>query len=232
MEGDVDMKNFFKVFVIVIIALLSVGCKEEYSLNYILHQTDNLSIYEVEGKKYVESAEPTNYVKIDVDKYGIIIAELYPEIAPITVNNFKSLISKNFYKNFIFHRVIKDFMIQTGDPNGDGTGGSSEEIKGEFSANGVINDISHVRGTLSMARQGNYPYPETEETMNSASSQFFIVHANSPHLDGQYAAFGSVVNGMDVVDIVATVSTDSADKPFVDQSLNSIRFVKEYEVSE
>ena len=220
------MKKFFKVFVIVIIALLSVGCKEEYSLNYILHQTDNLSIYEVEGKKYVESAEPTNYVKIDVDKYGIIIAELYPEIAPITVNNFKSLISKNFYKNFIFHRVIKDFMIQTGDPNGDGTGGSSEEIKGEFSANGVINDISHVRGTLSMARRG--AVPETEETLNSASSQFFIVHADSTFLDGNYAAFGSVIHGMDVVDIIANVSTDNFDKPVIDQKLNSIVFVKEY----
>lgn len=220
------MKNILKILVVAIISLLVVGCKEEYSLNYILHQTDNLSIYEIEGKKYVETTEATNYVKLDVDKYGIIIAELYPEIAPITVKNFKELISKNFYNNFIFHRVIKDFMIQTGDPNGDGTGGSSEEIKGEFSANGVINDLSHVRGTLSMARRG--AVPETEETLNSASSQFFIVHADSTHLDGNYAAFGSVIHGMDVVDIIANVSTDSYDKPVIDQILNNITFVKEY----
>ena len=200
--------------------------KSEKVRNYITGEL------EIEGKKYVETTEETNLVKIDIGNYGIVVAELYPEIAPITVANFKKLVGQKFYDNLIFHRVIEDFMIQTGDPMGNGTGGSSETIKGEFSINGVINDISHVRGTLSMARQGNYPYPETEETMNSASSQFFIVHADSPHLDGQYAAFGSVVNGMDVVDIVATVSTDSADKPFIDQVLNSIRFVKEYEVSE
>ena len=220
------MKNIFKILVVTFVAFLLVGCKEKYSLNYILHQVEDLSVYEIDGKKYVETTEKSNYVKIDVEKYGIIIAELYPEIAPITVNNFQELISKNFYKDFIFHRVIKDFMIQTGDPNGNGTGGSSQEIKGEFSANGVINDLSHVRGTLSMARRGSYP--ETEQTLNSASSQFFIVHADSTFLDGNYAAFGSVIHGMDVVDIIASVSTDDNDKPLVDQKLNSIVFVKEY----
>ena len=226
------MKNFIKVLLLSTFIFCLCGCGNDYELNYNLIKQGDTSIYEIEGKKYVETTEETNLVKIDIGNYGIVVAELYPEIAPITVANFKKLVGQKFYDNLIFHRVIEDFMIQTGDPNGNGTGGSSETIKGEFSINGVINDISHVRGTLSMARQGNYPYPETEETMNSASSQFFIVHADSPHLDGQYAAFGSVVNGMDVVDIVATVSTDSADKPFIDQVLNSIRFVKEYEVSE
>ena len=121
---------------------------------------------------------------------------------------------------------FEDFMIQTGDPKGNGTGGSKENIKGEFAANNVINDLSHVRGTLSMARRGSNP--ETEETMNSASSQFFIVHKDSTFLDGNYAAFGMVIHGMDVVDIVAGVSTDSNDKPVVEQDLNSIVFVKEY----
>ena len=224
------MKNFIKVLLLSTFIFCLCGCGNNYELNYNLVKQEDVSVYEIEGKQYVETSEETNLVKLDVGNYGIIIAELYPEIAPITVANFKKLVSEKFYDGLIFHRVIEDFMIQTGDPNGNGTGGSDEEIKGEFAINGVINDISHVRGTLSMARRGSYP--ETEETMNSASSQFFIVHADSPYLDGQYAAFGSVVNGMDVVDIVATVSTDSTDKPFVDQELNSIRFVKELEVSE
>ena len=166
-------------------------------------------------------------VTIEVENYEPIQLELYPEIAPNTVSNFIALANSGFYNGVIFHRVIEDFMIQTGDPLGNGTGGSEEEIKGEFAINGVINDISHVRGTLSMARRG--AYPETEETMNSASSQFFIVHEDSTYLDGSYAAFGMVINGMDVVDQVAEVSTDSYDKPIIDQTLNSITFVKEYQ---
>lgn len=224
------MKKFIKVLLLSAFIFCLCGCGNDYELNYNLIKQGDVSIYEIEGKQYVETNEETNLVKLDIGNYGIVVAELYPEIAPITVGNFKKLVSEKFYDGLIFHRVIEDFMIQTGDPNGNGTGGSEEEIKGEFALNGVINDISHVRGTLSMARRG--ANPDTEETMNSASSQFFIVHADSPHLDGNYAAFGSVINGMDVVDIVATVSTDSMDKPFVDQELNSIRFVKEYEVSE
>lgn len=221
------MKKLVRVLVICLISLCLFGCEgNETSLNYLLNKKDDISIYEIEGKQYVETEEQTNLVKLDIGEYGIIIAELYPEIAPITVANFKKLISEDFYDGLIFHRVIEDFMIQTGDPLGNGTGGSEEEIKGEFAINGVINDISHVRGTLSMARRGSYP--ETEETMNSASSQFFIVQADSTYLDGNYAAFGMVVNGMDVVDQVAEVTTDSYDKPIIDQKLNSIRFVKEY----
>ncbi len=222
------MKKLVKLLVVCLISLCLFGCDgKETSLNYLLNKKDDISIYEIEGKQYVETQEETNLIKLDIGKYGIVIAELYPEIAPITVANFKKLISEDFYDGLIFHRVIEDFMIQTGDPLGNGTGGSEEEIKGEFAINGVINDISHVRGTLSMARRG--AYPETEETMNSASSQFFIVHEDSTYLDGSYAAFGMVINGMDVVDQVAEVSTDSYDKPIIDQTLNSVTFVTEYQ---
>ena len=222
------MKKIFKLFIIITIALCLCACGgNEKKLNYILTKENNTNIYEIEGKKYIESKEQTNLVKIDVDNYGIIIAELYPEIAPITVENFKKLVSQKFYDGLIFHRVIEEFMIQTGDPKGNGTGGSKDTIKGEFSINNVTNDLSHIRGTLSMARRG--ANPETEETMNSASSQFFIVHKDSTFLDGSYAAFGMVIHGLDVVDIVAGVSTDGNDKPVVEQDLNSIVFVREYE---
>lgn len=145
-------------------------------------------------------------VTLKVKNYGTITMELYPDIAPITVANFVGLVEIGFYDGLTFHRVIEDFMIQGGDPRGDGTGGSGKNIKGEFSVNGVKNTLSHNRGVVSMARNG-YDY-------NSASSQFFICHKDSSRsLDGQYAAFGIVIDGMDVVDEIATVSTDSNDKP-------------------
>lgn len=125
--------------------------------------------------------------------YGTIVAELYADTAPITVANFLSLVDSGFYDGLTFHRIISGFMIQGGDPNGNGTGGSSQRIKGEFSANGVQNDLKHTRGVLSMARSS---------AMDSASSQFFIMHADAPHLDGQYAAFGKVISGMEVVDAI------------------------------
>ena len=130
-------------------------------------------------------------VTFEMANGDVIKAELYPEIAPNTVNNFVSLVNKGFYDGLIFHRVISGFMIQGGDPNGDGTGGSEENIKGEFSNNGVDNDISHTRGTISMARASD---------PDSASSQFFIVQADSTFLDGDYAGFGHVTEGMDIVD--------------------------------
>ena len=222
------MKKIFKIITIFTMVFILNACSvNENNLNYVLTKENNINIYEIEGKKYIESKEATNLIKIDVDNYGIIVAELYPEIAPITVANFQKLVSEKFYDGLIFHRVIEDFMIQTGDPKGNGTGGSKETIKGEFALNNVINDLSHIRGTLSMARRGSDP--ETEETMNSASSQFFIVHQDSTFLDGSYAAFGMVIHGLDIVDIVAGVSTDSNDKPVVEQDLNSIVFVKEYQ---
>ncbi len=133
-----------------------------------------------------------------------IKVELYPEKAPITVENFEKLAAEKFYDGLTFHRVISGFMIQGGCPKGDGTGGPTEKIKGEFSANGVPNDLKHTRGVLSMARAMD---------PNSAGSQFFIMHKDAPHLDGQYAAFGKVVEGMEAVDEIAECETDFNDKP-------------------
>ena len=138
-------------------------------------------------------AQEPVYVQIDIKDYGTIVAELYPDKAPITVENFLSLVDSGFYNNLTFHRIISGFMIQGGDPLGNGTGGSSKNIKGEFAANGVKNDLAHDRGVLSMARSA---HPD------SASSQFFIMHEKAPHLDGQYAAFGKVVSGIEVVDAI------------------------------
>lgn len=143
-------------------------------------------------------------VTIEMEDGGKIVAELYPDLAPISVNNFISLVKKGFYDGLIFHRVISGFMIQGGDPQGIGIGGPGYCIKGEFSANGVKNPISHKRGVLSMARA---------QAMDSAGSQFFIMHQDAPHLDGQYAAFGHVVSGMDAVDEIAATATDWNDKP-------------------
>ena len=196
------------------------------SLNYTTKMEDGNKIFVIDESSYVESEEETDLIKIDVKKYGIIIAELYPDIAPITVKNFKKLIGEKFYDGLIFHRVINNFMIQTGDPTGTGTGGSVDRIKGEFANNGVENTLSHKRGVLSMAREGTNP--ETEQTLNSASSQFFIVQADYESLDGNYAAFGKVLHGLDVVDKIATVQTNENDKPLVDQVMNSIRFVNVY----
>ena len=141
-------------------------------------------------------------------------AELYPDKAPNTVNNFLSLVKKGFYNGIIFHRVIAGFMIQGGDPDGRGTGGPGYHIKGEFSGNGFRqNDIAHVRGVLSMART-QFP--------NSAGSQFFVMHADADYLDGQYAAFGRVIEGMDTVDSIAGVKTDRYDRPYEDQKMKSV----------
>ncbi len=147
-------------------------------------------------------------VTIKMKNGGEIKAELYPEIAPISVQNFIKLAGEGFYNGLIFHRVIPGFMIQGGCPNGTGMGGPGYTIKGEFSANGVANSLKHTRGVLSMARAMN---------PNSAGSQFFIMHQDAPHLDGQYAAFGKVISGMDEVDKIASVRTDYNDKPLEDQ---------------
>lgn len=153
-------------------------------------------------------------VTIEMENGDVIKAELYPEIAPNTVNNFISLIRKGFYDGVIFHRVIPGFMIQGGDPKGIGIGGPGYSIKGEFTANGFPNELKHARGVLSMAR-----------TMapNSAGSQFFIMHEDSPHLDGQYAAFGKVLEGMDVADDIVKTPRDSSDKPYEPQVMESVR---------
>lgn len=152
-------------------------------------------------------------VTIEMENGDIMKAELYPEIAPNTVNNFISLINKGFYDGVIFHRVIKGFMLQGGDPDGNGTGGPGYSIKGEFSQNGFKNDLKHTEGVLSMAR-----------TMipDSAGSQFFIMHKNAPHLDGAYAAFGKIIEGMDVVNKIAEVRTDYSDRPMEDQRMKKV----------
>ena len=139
--------------------------------------------------------------------------ELYPDKAPITVDNFVSLVKKGFYDGLIFHRVISGFMIQGGDPEGTGMGGPGYQIKGEFSANGVDNDLKHERGVISMARSMR---------PDSAGSQFFIMHKTSPHLDGQYAAFGKVIEGIELVDKIASVRTDYSGRPLEDQVIKSM----------
>ena len=157
----------------------------------------------------------TSYVQIDVKDYGTIVAELYADTAPITVANFLSLVDSGFYDGLTFHRIISGFMIQGGDPNGNGTGGSSQRIKGEFSANGVQNDLKHTRGVLSMARSS---------AMDSASSQFFIMHADAPHLDGQYAAFGKITDNAQAAVDISRVNRDMfTDKPKKPQTIKSIR---------
>jgi len=152
-------------------------------------------------------------VTITMENGDVMKAELYPEIAPNTVNNFISLVKKGYYNGLIFHRVIKGFMIQGGCPDGNGTGGPGYTIKGEFSQNGVPNDLAHTEGVLSMARA---MHPD------SAGSQFFIMHKNSPHLDGAYAAFGKVTEGMDIVNKIAEVQTDYSDRPLSEQKIKTI----------
>lgn len=152
-------------------------------------------------------------VTITMESGDTIRLELYPEVAPISVNNFISLVKKNFYDGLIFHRVIKGFMIQGGCPDGTGMGGPGYSIKGEFALNGVENNLKHTEGVLSMARAMN---------PNSAGSQFFIMHKNSPHLDGQYAAFGKVIEGMDVVNKIAETATDWNDRPLEKQVMKSV----------
>ena len=169
------------------------------------------------GSTGTDGENGTVMIEIEMENGGVIKLELYPDVAPITVDNFVSLAKDGFYDGLIFHRVIKGFMIQGGDPDGTGFGGSGKTIKGEFKQNGVENDISHVRGVISMARS---------QKMDSASSQFFIVQADSTYLDGAYAAFGRVTEGMDVVDEIASVKTDRNDRPYEDVVIKTIRVIE------
>lgn len=155
-------------------------------------------------------------IRITMDNGKEMEAELYPETAPLTVENFIGLIKERFFDGLIFHRVIKGFMIQGGDPTGTGMGGSKNKIKGEFLSNGFVNELKHTRGVLSMARAMD---------PNSASSQFFIMHQDAPHLDGQYAAFGKITKGIEVVDEIADVETDFRDKPLKEQKIKTIELI-------
>ena len=195
-----------------LILLLTLGCASnaEKHTTFTLEsaeKNENASAEKTEEKTGAKPAEEqgsaavaeepeagTNpVVTIVVKDYGTIVLELYPDVAPITVENFCTLAESGFYDGLTFHRVMKGFMIQGGDPNGNGSGGSGTNIKGEFAANGFENDLLHTRGVISMARATPY---------DSASSQFFIMHQDAPHLDGQYAAFGMVTSGMEVVDAI------------------------------
>lgn len=210
------------IFTAVTLALIAVIV----SVIVIATVNANRPIYDLADKNtYTVSKTATNYVKLNVsytddegEKHnGDIIVKLDPTSAPITVANFQKLVGEGFYDGLTFHRVIENFMIQGGDPKGDGTGGSSQQITGEFSENGIENPIKHERGVISMAR-GGYD-------MNSASSQFFIVHKTSPHLDGKYAAFGHVVFGMTTVDGIAVIATDEDDKPLKNVIIESAVFI-------
>lgn len=165
-------------------AVIEIVGELEYNA---IETLENVETIESEEKKIVDS----NKVEMKIKDYGIIELELDPTAAPLTVANFKKLVNEGFYTNLTFHRIISGFMIQGGDPRGDGTGGSKDTIKGEFANNGIDNPLNHTRGVISMARSVN---------PNSASSQFFIMHEDAPHLDGSYAAFGKVTSGMEVVD--------------------------------
>ncbi len=160
----------------------------------------------------------TIQAEIEMQDGGVIRLELYPEIAPLTVANFQELASKGFYDGLIFHRVIAGFMIQGGDPTGTGMGGPGHTIRGEFTANGWKNTLSHTRGVISMARA---------QSPNSAGSQFFIMHQDGRYLDGNYASFGKVVSGMEVVDRIASVRTDGNDRPIEEQKMKTIRILSD-----
>lgn len=197
------MKHITKILLPILLALTALCC---------------LSCQKDDTDEILEEYGETIMVQIEMENGGIIKLELYPDIAPITCANFVKLAKDGFYDGLIFHRVIKDFMIQGGDPTGTGMGGSDENIKGEFSVNGVENNLSHERGVISMARSRSY---------DSASSQFFICHADAKYLDGQYAAFGKVTEGMDVVDEIAEVKTDYNDRPIIDMVIKTITVIEE-----
>ncbi|MCO8194531.1 MULTISPECIES: peptidylprolyl isomerase [Anaerofustis] len=156
--------------------------------------------------------------KIEMENGGVMVVELYENIAPITCENFINLVKDGFYNGLIFHRVIEGFMIQGGCPNGNGMGGPGHTIKGEFASNGVENNLKHERGVISMARSMD---------KNSAGSQFFIMHQNAPHLDGEYAAFGKLTEGFDVLDEIAKTPTDYMDKPLEERKIKKIEIIEE-----
>ncbi len=212
MNSTQALKSLIKFVSLCLIVFLLVGCNSG-KLNSHVDTTEG----EAENVSFKETSEQTNYVKIEMMDGGIMIAELYPETAPLTVANFKKLVSESFYNGLAFHRVIENFVIQTGDPTGLGTGGSKDKIKGEFGINGFTNNLSHEKGVLSMART---------DDPDSASSQFFICHGDCRgSLDGKYASFGKLIAGFDVLDKIATTKTNASDRPIEEQQISSIKFV-------
>ncbi len=198
------MKKIIFISLLVIMVFLVTGCKKE---------DEFITSGKLDGIEFKEVDEVTNYVKIEMASDDLILLELYPNIAPGTVANFQKLVSEKFYDGVIFHRVIKDFVIQAGINKNK----EAESITGEFASNGYANTLLHKRGVISMARVSGMP--------NSASSQFFIMHQDNASLDGDYAAFGKVIAGMNTVDKIAVVKTDNNDKPVIDQKIKTIRFI-------
>lgn len=198
------MKKRFLIILLLIATLFVTSCKKE---------TKYITKGKIDGVSFEETKEVTNYVKIEMASNDLILVELYPNIAPITVENFKKLVSDKFYDGVIFHRVIKNFVIQAGINNKK----QASNIEGEFASNGHANTLLHQRGVISMARVSGMP--------NSASSQFFIMHQDNASLNGDYAAFGKVIAGMDTVDDIANVATDNSDKPIIEQKIKTIRFI-------
>ncbi|WP_428907987.1 peptidylprolyl isomerase [Niallia sp. Krafla_26] len=187
-------------FVMLAVIFSLTGCGD------VNNESDNTT-------NYASAVKEKPIVTITMENDEKIVLELDPSVAPNTVANFVSLVEKGFYDGLIFHRVIPDFMIQGGDPEGNGTGGADYSIEGEFSENGIENNLKHERGVISMARSNN---------PDSASSQFFIMVKDSPHLDGQYAAFGKVIEGMETVDKIVSVKRDQMDKPLTEQKIKSV----------
>lgn len=196
--------------------LLSVvsfaGCGNELSMEDVNKEIDSYKTTD-----FVESDSTTEYVRITVKDHGDIVLRLRSDVAPETVKNFQALVSEGLYNGLTFHRIIPNFMIQGGDPNGNGTG-STTTIKGEMTNNGFENNLSHIRGVLSMARRG--------DSYDSGSCQFFICNADSTYLDKEYASFGYVVAGMSTVDSISAVTTNSSDKPTTDVVMEKVCFVK------
>ena len=202
------MKNSTLIFMLLSLILMTVGCKGPVKKEEVSSSSQDIKKFQesIKGKK-------NPIATIEMDDGSKIKIELYPQIAPNTVKNFVSLASKGFYDGKIFHRVIPGFMIQGGSPDGSGAGGPGYAVKGEFTENGFKNDLKHTRGILSMARRN---------TPNSAGSQFFIMTADSPNLDGKYASFGKVLEGMEEVDKIVSTQRNSADKPLKEQKMKKV----------
>ena len=208
-------KKIFNILFMLLAVLSITACGKKESEEKIVKEEILKGI--VDDYKFTVTDEVTDRIRIQMNNGDIMLVVLSNSQTPVTIENFKNHVQKGTYDGLIFHRVIENFMIQGGDPTGTGYGDDSiPTIKGEFSSNGVQNDMKHTRGVLSMAR-ANDP--------NSASSQFFIVHKDSSHLDGEYAAFGKVFAGLDVLDKIATTKTDGNDRPISEQKIKSIKFI-------
>ncbi len=202
------------------LVLLSAGCQLKAPAQEVQQTPTATAAVQQEQQEDTIVVKQNPVATIEMENGGTITVELYYDKAPNTVKNFIYLANSGFYDGVIFHRVIPGFMIQGGDPDGLGTGGPGYRIKGEFTNNNVKNDLSHARGVISMARQGNNYFPAS--AYNTAGSQFFIMHADYTGLDGDYAAFGMVTDGMDVVDAIAATSTETGDRPVAEQKMKSV----------